>query len=199
MIPSLSDGRRLVLASTSPYRRQLLERLALPFECARPGVDETPLPGEAPRELVARLALAKASVVAQRMPHALVIGSDQIAVLDDAVIGKPGTHAAAREQLQRASGRSVEFLTSLCLFDADSGNTQLEVVSLRVHFRALLPQQIERYLQREQPYDCAGSFKSEGLGIALFERLEGDDPNALIGLPLIALTTMLEAEGVSVL
>lgn len=195
----LPDGRRLLLASTSPYRRMLLERLELPFACLAPGTDETPRAGETPRELVARLALAKAAAVALREPGTLVIGSDQVAVLDGAILGKPGTHERAREQLVQASGRTVTFLTGLCLLDADGGGTQLEVVETVVRFRALLPQQIECYLRRERPYDCAGSFKSEGLGIALFDAMAGDDPNALVGLPLIALTRMLDAEGVDVL
>lgn len=195
----LPDGRRLLLASTSPYRRALLERLRLPFACVAPGTDETPRNGESPRGLVARLSLAKAAAVAQRAPGALVIGSDQVALLDGAILGKPGTHERAREQLAQASGRELHFLTGLCLLDADGGGTQLEVAETVVRFRELLPQQIECYLRREQPYDCAGSFKCEGLGIALFEAILGADPDALVGLPLIALVRMLDAEGVDVL
>lgn len=195
----LPDGRRLLLASTSPYRRALLERLQLPFACVAPDTDETPLAGESAHGLVARLSLAKAAAVARREPASLVIGSDQIALADGAILGKPGTHERAREQLTRASGREVRFLTGLCLLDADGGGTQLDVVETVVRFRELLPQQIEGYLRRERPWDCAGSFKCEGLGIALFDAIVGDDPNALIGLPLIALTRMLDAEGVDVL
>ncbi len=191
----LADGRRLILASTSPFRRELLARLGLAFEALPPGVDETPLPGEPAETLVARLAHAKAAAIAAHAPGALVIGSDQAAVLDGRILGKPGDHARALEQLRAASGRAVDFFTGLCLIDADSGRAQLEVVPFRVHFRTLDETRLERYLRHEQPYDCAGSFKSEGLGIALFERLEGDDPNALIGLPLIRLVRMLEAEG----
>lgn len=185
--------RPLVLASTSPYRRELLARLGVEFTTARPDVDETPLPGEAPEALVARLARAKAQAVAAAHPEALVIGSDQVAVLDGAILGKPGSHERAREQLLRASGREVRFLTGLALCDGE--RCAVEVEPYGVVFRTLSEGQIERYLRREQPYDCAGSFKSEGLGIVLFERLEGEDPNALIGLPLIRLVRMLEAAG----
>lgn len=190
---------RIVLASTSPFRRALLQKLGLPFEVDAPAVDETRQPGESPAELVGRLAREKARAVAIRHPDALIIGSDQVAVLDATVVGKPGDHATATAQLSRASGRSVEFLTGLCVLDAASGSAEVEVVPFRVVFRTLSPAQIENYLRREQPYDCAGSFKSEGLGIALFERLEGEDPNALVGLPLIRLVRLLEAHGVAVL
>lgn len=199
MSDALPDGRRLVLASTSRYRRELLARLGLPFTTCAPDCDETPLPGEAPAVLVERLARAKAASVAAREPHALVIGSDQVAVLDGAILGKPGDHARAVAQLAAAAGRRVEFLTGLCLHDGVSGRVQCDVVPYAVEFRALTATQIEAYLRHEQPYDCAGSFKSEGLGIALFERLDGDDPNALIGLPLIRLVRMLEAAGATVL
>lgn len=187
----------LILASTSRYRAALLERLGLPFATVAPEVDETPRPGEAPQDLVRRLAIAKARAGAQRCPGALVIGSDQLAALDDEVLGKPGTEARAREQLARLSGRSVTFLTGLCLLD--SQQEQVEVVETPVRFRTLTEQQIADYVAREQPLDCAGAFKSEGLGIALFEALGGSDPNALIGLPLIALTTMLMNAGSPVL
>ncbi len=189
---------QLVLASSSPFRRQLLERLAIPFQTAAPDVDERPLPGETAEDLVRRLARAKAAAIAARRPEALVIGSDQVAVIDGEIIGKPGDHAAATRQLERAAGKTVRFLTGLCLIHAPSGRTQLEVVPFAVEFRALSAQQIENYLRREQPYDCAGSFRSEGLGIALFERLIGDDPTALIGLPLIRLVRMLEQEGLRI-
>jgi MAF protein len=186
----------LILASTSPYRRELLGRLGLPFASARPATDETPLAGEAPEALVHRLAEAKARSVAADHPAALVIGSDQVAVLDGQVLGKPGTPAVAQQQLQRASGRSVRFLTGLCLLDAGRDRAWVVVEPFTVHFRALTDAQIARYLAAEQPYDCAGSFKSEGLGIALFERLEGNDPNSLIGLPLIRLVALLGEAGV---
>jgi MAF protein len=188
----------LVLGSTSPYRRELLGRLGLPFDTSRPDADETALPNESPDGLVRRLAEAKARSVAASRPESLVIGSDQVAVLDDAVIGKPGSPDAAREQLRQASGRSVLFLTGLCLLDSGSDRSWVIVEPFTVHFRKLGSEQIDRYLEAEQPYDCAGSFKSEGLGIALFERLEGDDPNSLVGLPLIRLVALLAEAGVSV-
>ncbi len=200
MSTTLSDGRRLLLASTSPFRRELLARLALPFTVQAPQVDETRLPGESAPELVARLAEGKAEAVARRQGSAaLIIGSDQAAVLEGVIIGKPGDHEQAVAQLQQASGRTVVFHTGLCLLDSTSAWRQIAVEEFRVVFRVLTPAMIERYLRREQPYQCAGSFKSEGLGIALFDRLEGDDPTSLIGLPLIRLTRMLEAAGVVVL
>ena len=199
MSATLSDGRRLILASTSPFRRDLLARLALPFRAQAPEVDETRLPGETAPELVARLAERKAAAVAWQEPAALIIGSDQVAVLDGTIIGKPGDHERAVAQLQQASGRTVVFHTGLCLLDSASGGRQIAVEEFRVAFRVLTTAMIERYLRREQPYQCAGSFKSEGLGIALFERLEGADPTSLIGLPLIRLTRMLEAAGMAVL
>ncbi len=200
MSTTLSDGRRLLLASTSPFRRELLARLALPFTVQAPQVDETRLPGESAPELVARLAEGKAEAVARRQGSAaLIIGSDQAAVLEGVIIGKPGDHEQAVAQLQQASGRTVVFHTGLCLLDSASAGRQIAVEEFRVVFRVLTPAMIERYLRREQPYQCAGSFKSEGLGIALFDRLEGDDPTSLIGLPLIRLTRMLEAAGVVVL
>lgn len=185
----------LVLASTSPYRRQLLERLGLPFTTAAPEVDERPRPGESPQVLVLRLAEAKARAVASTHPNALVIGSDQVACIDEDILGKPGDRARAIAQLERASGQIVVFQTGLCLLNTASGRARTLVEPFRVHFRHLDRQQIEGYVDREQPFDCAGSFKSEGLGIALFERLEGDDPNTLIGLPLIRLVSLLESEG----
>ncbi|EXJ14397.1 Maf family protein [Imhoffiella purpurea] len=186
----------LVLASTSRYRRALLEQLGLSFRTDSPEVDETPRPNEPPQVLVMRLAEAKARAVAERHPDALIIGSDQVACLDGDILGKPGTRDRAIAQLERASGRSVLFQTGLCLLDARSGRAQTLVEPFRVHFRSLSRARIEGYLDREQPYDCAGSFKSEGLGIALFERLEGEDPNALIGLPLIRLIPLLETSGI---
>jgi MAF protein len=191
--------RDLVLASTSPYRRDLLARLGLPFRSVAPEVDESPGADEPPDTLVRRLAEAKARAVQGLCPEALIVGSDQVAVLDGARLGKPGNHERAVEQLTRASGRRVEFLTGLCLLDARSGECQVDLVPFAVVFRALGPEQVTRYLVREMPYDAAGSFKSEGLGIALFERMEGEDPTALVGLPLIRLTGMLARAGVDVL
>jgi MAF protein len=190
---------RLILASTSPFRRQLLEKLGLAFETAAPDIDESPLAGESPQQLVLRLAEQKARAVAAEFADSLIIGSDQVACLDQRILGKPGNHERAREQLQQASGREVEFLTGLCLFNSASGRCQLACEPFRVQFRPLSPAQIEAYLLREKPYNCAGSFKSEALGIALFSRLIGDDPNSLIGLPLIRLVAMLESEGIQVL
>ena len=189
----------LVLASTSPYRKELLQRLGLEFTTAAPNVDESRRPSEVPEQLVRRLAEEKARAVATQFPDALIIGSDQVAVIGTEILTKPGTHENAVAQLQRCSGQTVTFLTGLCLFNARSGKAQIEVVPFRVHFRALNAAQIENYLRRERPYNCAGSFKSEGLGIALFDRLEGDDPATLIGLPLIRLTRMLEMEGMPVI
>ena len=188
--------RRLVLASTSPFRRALLGRLGLPFEVAAPAVDESRLPGESPEALVLRLSEAKARAVAAQLGEALVIGSDQVAVIDGEVLGKPGNRERAIAQLTRASGRRVTFLTGLSLVDAASGRARTLCELFHVHFRKLSPDQIARYLDREQPFNCAGSFKSEGYGITLFERLEGDDPNALIGLPLIRLVELLGREGI---
>lgn len=190
---------RLVLASTSPYRRQLLERFGLPFQSAAPNIDERRRPGESAQVMVLRLAEAKARAIAAMYPNALVIGSDQVACIEEDVLGKPGERANAIAQLERASGRTVVFQTGLCLLDTASGHAQTLVEPYRVHFRRLNRRQIEGYLDREQPFDCAGSFKSEGLGIALFERLEGDDPNTLIGLPLIRLISLLESKGIHLL
>src|SRR5690554_2716862 len=187
---------RLILASSSPYRRALLERPDLPFECAAPNIDETPEPGENPEQLTQRLALNKARALAERFPEHLIIGSDQVVLLDGQPVSKPGNHAAASEQLRRCSGRTLRFSTALCLLNSASGDHQLACEPFDVVFRELDDASIERYLQREQPYDCAGSFRMEGLGISLFQALRGDDPNSLIGLPLIRLCTMLRNEGV---
>lgn len=187
---------QLVLASSSPYRRALLARLGLPFEAVSPDVDETPLPGEKPWETALRLAQLKARAVAGRYPQALIIGSDQVAVLDDMPLGKPGGFENAKRQLAAASGREVTFHTALALFNAATCRMQARVVPFGVKFRRLTETQIERYLEKEQPYDCAGSAKSEGLGIVLIERFIGEDPNALVGLPLIALVDMLREEGI---
>lgn len=183
----------LVLASTSPYRRELLQRLRLPFDCARPEVDETPLPGEEVAPLVRRLAAAKAAAVAQARPGDWVIGSDQAAELDGGILGKPGGRDGALAQLAAMSGRVVRFHTGVCLHGP--GGVLAAVDVTRVHFRRLQRAEIERYVDAEQPFDCAGSFKCEGLGIALFEAVESHDPTALVGLPLIALCGLLREAG----
>lgn len=190
---------QIILASTSPFRKSVLEKLGLAFDCHTPEVDETPHAGETPAQLVERLSIAKAQAVAAHYQQGLIIGSDQVAVIDDEILGKPGNHENAIAQLERASGKTVTFLTGLALVNAASGAIQAEVVPFKVVFRPLSHSQIVNYLHAEQPYNCAGSFKSEGLGIALFERLEGDDPNTLIGLPLIRLIRMLEKEGLTVI
>jgi len=190
---------KLILGSSSPFRRELLDRLGLDYECDSPEIDESRLEGETAEAMVLRLAEAKARAVAKRHPDALIIGSDQVAVLGEQILGKPGTHDKAIEQLRAASGQRVIFQTGLCLYDSRSNTAQLDRVPFAVQFRHLSDEQIEHYLQRERPYNCAGSFKSEGLGIALFERMQGEDPNALIGLPLIQLVSMLETAGVQVL
>jgi len=195
----MAQSYPLILASTSPFRRALLARLTLPFKTVAPNVDETQTKDESPQEMVLRLAEAKAQAVANQFPQSLIIGSDQIAVLDHHIIGKPGNHVHAVDQLQRASGRSIEFLTSLCVLNTATGQRHLDVIPYTVVFRKLTDQEIEHYLRREQPYNCAGSFKSEGLGISLFEKQHGEDPTALIGLPLISLITMLRKEGIDVL
>lgn len=189
----------IVLASTSPYRKALLTQLGLPFVTARPEVDETPRPRETAWDLVRRLGEAKARAVAPEFRGALIIASDQAAVLDETILGKPGTHERAVEQLTRASGRSVVFYTSLCVLNTITGRCHVDVVTYEVVFRELSPQQIDRYLRRERPYDCAGAFKAEGLGIALFEKQAGEDPSALIGLPLMRLVTLLGVEGIEVI
>ena len=186
---------KLVLASTSSYRQMLLERLSIPFELARPDTDETPLPGEPPATTAERLAAEKARAVAAAWPDALIIGSDQVAYLGDQVFGKPGTESRAVAQLQQMSGQTVVFHTALALLNTRSGRLQTAGIPTRVRFRTLTEAEIRRYVAKEQPLDCAGSAKSEGLGIALLEALSGDDPTALIGLPLIALSRMLRAEG----
>jgi MAF protein len=171
----------------------------MPFSTAAPDLDEVRQPNEPPQDLVLRLAEAKARAVAKTHPHTLIIGSDQVACIDDVVLGKPGNRERAVEQLSRTSGREVIFYTGLCLLNGASGRAQTCCELFRVHFRQLSRARIEGYVDRERPFNCAGSFKSEGLGIALFERLEGDDPNALVGLPLIRLITMLESEEVDLL
>jgi septum formation protein len=198
MIPS-SLPPRLILASSSAYRRELLSRLGLPFEAIAPEVDEAPLPGETPEATALRLARAKAAEIAARHPDALVIGSDQVATLDGEQIGKPGDHARALAQLQQMRGRRVTFHTALCLWDGRGGiaePAQVENVQTFVTFRDLPDHELDAYLRIEQPYDCAGSAKNEGLGIAILERIDSVDPTALTGLPLIALISMLRRAGV---
>jgi septum formation protein len=196
MLPS-SVPPRLILASSSAYRRELLQRLRLPFEAIAPDVDETPRPDEAPAATALRLARDKAAAIAARHPDALVIGSDQVATLDGAQIGKPGDHANALAQLQSMRGRRVLFHTALCLWNGRTGAAEVEEVQTAVTFRDLPDAELDAYLRIEQPYDCAGSAKNEGLGIALLERIDSSDPTALTGLPLIALTGMLRRAGVA--
>jgi len=188
----------LILASSSPYRRELLSRLCLPFSVAPPHLDETRNAGETPQDLVRRLAQQKAQALAQTHPQHLIIGSDQVAVLGDTILGKPHTMQNAISQLQAASGRQVDFLTGLALFNSASGRLQVDCVPFSVQFRVLDDGLIRRYLEREQPFDCAGSFKSEGLGISLFRKTCGEDASSLMGLPLIRLVDMLLVEGVQV-
>jgi len=188
----------IVLASTSIYRKELLQRFGLPFETARPELDETPLPGEAPITTANRLALGKAVAVADRFPDALIIGSDQVAHRGDLRFDKPGTIERAIEQLREMSGKSITFHTAVCLLNTRTGTRQMTQVSTDTGFRILSETEIARYVERERPLDCAGSAKSEGLGISLLDYMRGDDPTALIGLPLIALAGMLRNEGVQV-
>lgn len=187
--------RRLILASTSPYRRELLARLRLPFEIAAPGIDENPLAGEAPAALAQRLALHKAQAVAARQVQAVVIGSDQVAELDGRALGKPGGHDRAVQQLRAMRTRDVRFHTAVAVLCRAAAFEQQALVTVRVHFRNLSDDEIERYLRLEQPYDCAGSAKCETLGIALVDAIESDDPTALVGLPLIRTSAMLRAAG----
>ncbi len=194
----MGQPRRLVLASTSKYRKALLQRLGLAFEVAAPGVGEEPLAGEAPQDTALRLSLLKAKALAPRFADALIIGADQVAESGNLRLDKPGDHASAVQQLRSLSGKAADFHTAVTLLDAKSGAAQSRVVPCRVVFRPLDDRRIESYLRREQPYDCAGSAKSEGLGIALIARMETDDPTSLIGLPLIALTEMLERAGLPV-
>ena len=197
--PASSASRQLVLGSTSPYRRELLARLRVAFDVEAPQVDETPQPGETPEALARRLALAKARAVARRHPAAVVIGSDQVADLAGEPLGKPGTHDNAVHQLRRMSGQTVVFQTALSVVCLATGFEQTDVAPVRVRFRALDDAEIEAYLRAEQPYDCAGSARSEGLGIALLESIDSDDPTALVGLPLIRTCRMIRAAGVKVL
>jgi septum formation protein len=197
MIPSSNPDRtpRLILASSSAYRHELLARLQLPFEAIAPDIDETPHPGETPDATALRLAREKAAAIAGSHPDALVIGSDQVATLDGRQIGKPGDHARALAQLQTMRGRQVVFHTALCLWDGRDGTFQIENVQAFVTFRDLPDRELDAYLRIEQPYDCAGSAKNEGLGIAILERIDSSDPTGLTGLPLITLTSMLRRAG----
>jgi septum formation protein len=190
---------RLVLASTSPYRRELLARLGVSFDVAAPDVDETPLAGESPDDTAQRLSVLKARAVAEQFPDALIIGSDQVALLEGRQLGKPGTHDKAVAQLQAMRGKTLEFHTALTLLNARTGSVQTTNVPVRLVMRDYTDAQIEAYLQKDQPYNCCGSARSESLGIALIARYETEDPNALVGLPLIKLTEMLANEGLDVL
>jgi septum formation protein len=192
-------SQKLILASTSPYRRDLLSRLGVPFEVANPQTDEVPLPGETPEQLALRLSEAKARAVSDTFPDSLIIGSDQVATVDGQIFGKPGTHERAMAQLRALSGKTVNFFTGLCLFNSRTGESEVRGVPTLVTFRELGDDEIENYLRREPAYNCAGSAKSEGLGIALLSSMRGDDPNALVGLPLIALCDMLRKQGVAIL
>jgi len=196
---SLPKKNLLVLASTSPFRKSVLERLHIPFEIFSPTVDETPQDNEPPAMLVSRLAELKAKSATRRYPQALIIGSDQIAVVGSTLLGKPGCHEQAVNQLTYVSEKQVDFLTGLCLLNTNTNQIQTDVVRFSVKFRQLSKSQIENYLIKDKPYNCSGSFKSEGLGIALLDRMIGSDPTAIIGLPLIRLVRMLEAEGMQIL
>lgn len=190
---------QIILSSTSPYRKALLERLRINFSCESPDIDETPLTREPVEDMVVRLATAKAQAIADKHPDALIIGSDQSAVLNGEKLSKPGNYENAFQQLSNASGQKITFQTGLCLLNSKTGNVQSTCVPYTVVFKILSAKMIENYLHKEEPYNCAGSFKSEALGIALFDRFEGDDPNALIGLPLIQLVNFLDNEGFSIL
>lgn len=190
--------RRLVLASSSSYRRELLSRLQLTFECKAPEIDETVTPQEDPEQLVRRLAYEKAQALAASYEDHLIIGSDQVAVLENCILGKPHTFERAKQQLQACSGKSVVFLTGVALLDTSNGVSHVDCIRYTVHFRALNEDQIERYLHAEEPFDCAGSFKAEGLGISLFRSTEGEDVTSLVGLPLIRLVDMLNEAGIAV-
>ena len=191
--------RKLILGSTSPYRRELLGRLRIPFEVAAPEVDETPQASETPRQLACRLALAKARAVASQFPNCVVIGSDQVADLNGQTLGKPGNHARAVSQLQQMRGKTVIFQTAVAVVCQETGFAQMDLAQVKVLFRDISDAEIETYLRAETPYDCAGSAKSEGLGIALLESIENDDPTALVGLPLIRTCRMIQAAGIKVL
>lgn len=184
-------SRTIVLGSTSPFRKVLLEKLNIPFKCAKPNIDESPLAQETPQQLVERLALEKAQAI-KNFPNALIIGFDQVAVCEDEILGKPHNYENAVKQLTKFSGKAITFYTGLCVLDSATGNTHSLVEPFIVHFNTLSQNDIEQYIKAEEPYNCAGSFKSEGLGICLFKKLEGDDPNSLIGLPLIKLVSLFK-------
>lgn len=191
--------QQLILGSSSPFRAEILSKLGLPFITSSPDIDESALTGEQAEQLVQRLSEQKAYKIAESYPNALIIGSDQVAVLDGAILGKPGNHNNAVKQLTAASGKTVKFLTGLALLNSQSGHMQSVVDTFEVGFKTLSASQIDFYLRQEQPYQCAGSFKSEGFGISLFSKLHGNDPNSLIGLPLIRLIGLLATEGIDVL
>ncbi len=191
--------KTLVLGSTSPFRKSILEKLQLPFLCAKPNIDETAKDGESPQALVERLAIEKAKAVAEEHPKALIIGSDQVAVCEGEILGKPHNFDNAVIQLSKFSGKAITFYTGLCVFDSENDKAIALVEPFTVHFNHLTQSEIANYLKAEQPYNCAGSFKSEGLGICLFDKLAGDDPNTLIGLPLIRLVSLLKQQGLDVL
>lgn len=191
--------KKLVLGSTSPFRKEILKKLNLPFECAKPNIDETAHDNESPVALVERLAIEKAQTVAKEFPNALIIGSDQVAMCDGDILGKPHNFENAVKQLQKFSNKAVTFYTGLCVYDSELDYTTALIEPFVVHFNDLSITEIENYLHAEQPYNCAGSFKSEGLGICLFKKLEGEDPNSLIGLPLIKLVALLKQHNVDVL
>jgi len=191
--------KTLVLGSTSPFRKTLLEKLNIPFHCAKPNIDETAFNNESSIALVERLAIEKAKEVAKEYPNALIIGSDQVALCDDEILGKPHNFDNAVKQLSKFSGKCITFYTGLCVYDSKEKKTTSLVEPFSVHFNELSQDEIENYLHTEQPYNCAGSFKSEGLGICLFKKLEGDDPNSLVGLPLIKLVGLLKRHGLDVL
>ncbi|MBA6390757.1 septum formation inhibitor Maf [Colwellia sp. BRX10-3] len=191
--------KKLVLGSTSPFRKEILAKLNIPFDCAKPNIDESPFENESPIALVERLAIEKAKAVAVEFPDALIIGSDQVAMCDGEILGKPHNFENAVKQLEKFSNKTVAFYTGLCVYDSGLDYTTALIEPFLVHFNELSHSDIENYLHAEQPYNCAGSFKSEGLGICLFKKLEGDDPNTLIGLPLIKLVELLKQHGVNVL
>ena len=189
--------KTLVLGSTSPFRKSILEKLQLPFHCAKPNIDESPQQGECPQALVERLAIEKAKAVTAQYPSALIIGSDQVAVCEGEILGKPHNFDNAVIQLTKFSGKSIIFYTGLCVYDSENDTTVALVEPFIVHFKALSLEEITNYLNAEQPYNCAGSFKSEGLGVSLFSEMKGNDPNTLIGLPTIALLDMLRSQGIN--
>ncbi len=196
---SHETAQRLILGSSSPFRKELLSRLGLIFDTESPDIDESQQSEETASQLVERLSIDKAKKIAETHKDALIIGSDQVAIIDELILGKPGTIENAQQQLKNASGKTVKFLTGLCLLNARTGRYQVDIVPYFVHFRDLTDSQIKAYVEKEQPLNCAGSFKSEALGVALFQKMSGEDPTALIGLPLIRLVSMLKQENVEVL